>query len=497
MMRVGGLATGMDIEQMVNRLMDAERIPYTKLMQDRTKLTWKQDAFRDLNKSLLELDQLTLDMKLSHTYNAKKVSSTQQEAITGRPSSSAGNGTYQIEVKELATAAINMSTGKVGQEIDEEFIGDYTFQTYAENGDLQKHDFTVEKGDTVDDVLDKISTGESPVRAFYDKTAKKVIMETTRTGKYSTIVESQANEEPQGKQPEIVFTDESKDFFENVLGLKMENETGGKDAVFVYNYGAELTSKNNTYELDGIVFEFHNVTNEAARLSVTTDEDAVFESIVQFVDKYNEVVEKFNGTQQEERFRDFFPLTDEQKKEMSEDEVKQWEEKAQSGILKGESIISNGLFNMRSSWYGAVHNDSAFSSITEVGITTTNRYLDGGKLEIDEEALRKAISEDVESVQALFSNSSEGSSRGIIHRLDDQIDQISRKINDRAGKGTDTFDNYALGKRMKEINSRITDFEARLTRIETRYWNQFTQMEKAIQRLNDQSSQLFSQFGGM
>lgn len=71
-MRVGGLATGMDIEQMVNRLMDAERIPYRKMMQDRTTLTWKQDAFRDVNKSLLELDNLVLDMKLSKTYHLKR-----------------------------------------------------------------------------------------------------------------------------------------------------------------------------------------------------------------------------------------------------------------------------------------------------------------------------------------------------------------------------------------------------------------------------------------
>ncbi len=488
MMRVGGLATGMDIEQMVNKLMDAERLPYTKLMQDRIRLTWKQDAFRDLNKSLLELDQLTLDMKLSHTYNAKKATSTQENAITGTPSSRAGNGVYQIEVKELATAAIRMSNDPVEQAIPEEYVGDHTFETYDADGKRVTHSFTVKNGDTVSEVLERISNDDSPVRAFYDHTSQKVIMEMTRTGSYN----------PAGG-PEIIFSSQEGDaeaghFFDY---LKLDEETGGTDATFVYNHGAELTSKNNHYELDGTLFHFHNVTDGPARITVQTDEDAVFDSIVQFVDKYNEVVEKFNGSQQEERFRDFFPLTDEHKKEMSEDEIKKWEEKAQSGILKGESIISNGLFSMRSSWYGTVQNDSAYSSITEIGITTTNRYLDGGKLEIDEEVLRKAISEDIESVQALFSNDDEGSGRGIIHRLDDQIDQISRKIHERAGKGTDTLDNYALGKRVKEINKRITDFEARLTRIETRYWNQFTQMEKAIQRMNDQSSQLFSQFGGM
>ena len=55
MMRVGGLATGMDIEAMVNKLMEAERMPLDRMEQDRTLLTWKRDAFRDVNRSLLEL----------------------------------------------------------------------------------------------------------------------------------------------------------------------------------------------------------------------------------------------------------------------------------------------------------------------------------------------------------------------------------------------------------------------------------------------------------
>lgn len=71
-----------------------------------------------------------------------------------------------------------------------------------------------------------------------------------------------------------------------------------------------------------------------------------------------------------------------------------------------------------------------------------------------------------------------GTGRGLVNRLEDSIRSTMGRIEERAGKETDTLGNYALGKRMKQV--------------ETRYWNQFTQMEKAIQRLNDQSAQLFS-----
>ncbi|MDY0393232.1 flagellar cap protein FliD N-terminal domain-containing protein [Virgibacillus halophilus] len=71
-MRIGGLATGMDIDELVNKLMTAERVPLNKMQQNQTTLTWQRDAFRDVNKTLKELDDMMLDMKLSKAYNTKK-----------------------------------------------------------------------------------------------------------------------------------------------------------------------------------------------------------------------------------------------------------------------------------------------------------------------------------------------------------------------------------------------------------------------------------------
>src|SRR5699024_10783660 len=111
------------------------------------------------------------------------------------------------------------------------------------------------------------------------------------------------------------------------------------------------------------------------------------------VEKYNEVIDLLNGSQQEERYRDYPPLTDEQKKEMTDDQIEKWEEKAKSGILRGESVISSGLFDLRQSWYASVDTDGAYDVITQIGIKTSNRYMDGGKLGIDEQKLRKALRE--------------------------------------------------------------------------------------------------------
>lgn len=487
-MRIGGLATGMDTEQLVNKLMSAERMPLDRMEQDRTTLTWQRDGFRDINKTLLELDNMMLDMKMSKTYNSKSVSSSQESAVTATALTSTSNGTYAIKVKELATSAINVSKNKIGIIPDEplEMAPDtIEFSTYDEElGDFKTYSIKVDAGDTLNDVLKKITDGDNNVRAFYDAQSDRVIMEATRTGQYNTS---------ENGRPEIKFDDEP--FFIETLNMKEENEKGGTDAKFEYN-GIELSSKTNSYQLNGVNFEFKNETEGNVNLTVSNDVGSSFESIMKFIDKYNEVIDTLNESQREEKHRDFKPLTEEQKKEMSEDEIEKWEEKSKSGILKGEGAIKDGMFAMRQSWYANVGTDGAFSSLTEIGITTSKSYLDGGKLVVNEDDLREALREDPDSVQKLFSNSEEGSGRGLVNRLGDAVEGTMKKIEQRAGKGTSTLENYTLGKRMKDLNNRISAFEDRLVQVETRYWSQFTAMEKAIQRMNQQSEQLMSQFGG-
>lgn len=487
-MRIGGLATGMDIDELVRKLMTAERIPLDKMQQDRTMLTWKQDGFRDIYKSLKELDDMMLDMKLSKTYRSKTVNSSNSGAVTATAATGATNGTYRINVTQLASSAINRSTAEIESDIDlGNYEGDHTFFTYDSDGKRQEHTFTIKKGEKLEDVLKRISKEDNNIKAFYDSQSKKVIVETTRTGNY-------------GPGNEIEFADNS--FFSDVLKLDMNNEKGGTDAKFEYN-GLELTSKTNSYKLNEIHLEFNDITgvpgDSGAVLTVSDDSDTTFDAIMKFIDKYNEVIDKINGSQQEKKYRDFKPLTEEQKEEMTEEQIKKWEEKAKSGILRGESLLTNGMYSMRQSWYAKVETGGEYTSLTQIGLTTSANYLDGGKIVLkngDETALREAIRKDPESVMKLFSNDVEGAGRGLINRLEDNVESMMKKIEKRAGTSISTQEN-TIGKRMKDLDKRISNFEKRLVSIETRYWNQFTAMEKAIQRMNQQSMQLMSQFGGM
>jgi len=486
-MSVGGIYSGMDIEAMVNKLMEAERMPLERLKQQQTTLEWKRDAYRDINSKLLELDNLMLDMKLSRTYNPKSTTSSQEKAVTATASSSASNGTYDIQVTQIATRAMRVGGSidlDLNSKMTESMAGEYEFVTYDNDGQAKTHTFTVAEGESLSQVLKNIErASDGRVRAFFDSSANRVVLEATRSGQYNE------------NGDEITFS--SNDFFNNVLRLNENEETGGQNAEFIYNNGLTISSRENSYTLNGVTFEFHHVTEGNARISVQTDVDRSFDKIMEFVNKYNEVIEEMNKSQTEEKFRNYHPLSEEQKKEMTDEQIKLWEEKAKSGILRGESSIRDGMFQLRNSLQSVVNSDGAYSLLSNIGITTSKDYLSGGKLEVDEEKLRDALRNNPDDVYKLFANNAEGESRGLIYRFDNALDNVRGKIENQAGKSTSTLDNYALGKQMKAINERISDFERRMIQVEQRYWAQFTQMEKAIARLSEQSNYLFSQFGGM
>lgn len=166
-------------------------------------------------------------------------------------------------------------------------------------------------------------------------------------------------------------------------------------------------------------------------------------------------------------------------------------------MLRGDSILSSGLNAMRSILYANVNTgDSKFDQLSEIGITTSRNYLDKGKLEIDEKKLRDALATNPDAVMKMFTGDSTNNIDGIAKSLRKSIDQTVDKIELKAGNALRTNAQFTLGRELTDVDKRISAFEGRLKQVEDRYWRQFSAMESAIQRSNQQSMYLMQQFGG-
>lgn len=238
-------------------------------------------------------------------------------------------------------------------------------------------------------------------------------------------------------------------------------------------------------------------------MQATSDTNAAKEQIMEFVTKYNEMIDEFTKLTKEKKYRDYAPLSEDQRKDMSENEQKLWDEKAKSGLLRGDSILRNGISEMRSSFMGNVAGlgDKLMDSLAEIGITTSKEMSQSGKLVIDEKKLDAALAKDPDQVHKMFSQTGKVSqttdengrkvtedSRGIAYRLRDVIKEMTTSIEKKAGREGATDQSYNIGKNIVQADERIKNLQFKLKNIEARYWKQFGAMESAINKANQQSS---------
>ncbi|GLB60183.1 flagellar filament capping protein FliD [Cytobacillus sp. NCCP-133] len=355
--------------------------------------------------------------------------------------------------------------------------------------------FNYKAGDSFDSILTKISKSDLGVTAFYDEYADKVTFTRTETGDYNANAYN-ADGTLATRTTEMNFMNDP--FFKNILQLHGRNEAGGEDAKFTIN-GLDTGRHTNDFTLNGVTFTLKETFGDASPVTIgtSTDTERVFENIKGFIDKYNETIEKINKKIGEDRYRDFTPLNSEQKEAMSEKEVELWEEKAKSGLLRRDQTLMNVLDKMRVDFYGSVDFKGAnqYKQLTAIGITTTNLYnVNKGKLEINEEKLKAAINEDPEAVYQIFAaDGATSAQKGVARRLRESLTTAIQNIENTAG--SETKSQFTIGKNLEDLNERMTSFESRLKQYEDQYYKQFTAMEQAVQKMNQQSSYLMQQLG--
>lgn len=288
-------------------------------------------------------------------------------------------------------------------------------------------------------------------------------------------------------------------------------KTEGQNAIVKIN-GVETERSTNIFKTNGIQFELNDTTtsltknadgtytwgtSNAAKIDTSRDTDKMFDTIKSLVSDYNKIVEKLNGKVKEDAdYKDYPPLTDAQKKEMSESEVKLWNEKAQKGLLRNDSDVSTLLSSMRMAFYNKPAGSSI--SIWDLGIETTDDYKSGGKLTLNESTLKQMLQSNPDDIRELFFNGTDG----IFDQLSTSIKASTNTSFGSRGTlvalagygGTASDKSNTIYNRMRELDDKVKTLKKTYEKQKTRYWNQFNSMEKMIANMNSQSSWLAQQF---
>lgn len=285
----------------------------------------------------------------------------------------------------------------------------------------------------------------------------------------------------------------------------IKNTVDGKKAKVIIEgpHGTKtIEDARNKITLDGVTFDISSAkTGDSVTVSGKTDTKEIKDKIVNMVNDYNKYMTKLNTLLTEKKYRDYEPLTDEQKKEMKDTEIEAWEKKVKSGQLRGDSDLRRIQNSMKLAMTSFV--SGAGITLSDIGITQVSDYgsTKDGLMTIDEDKLTSALENNSEEVMKLFTQKGDtDGTTGIMYRMKDVLNTEvvsttkSALINKAGIEGTTSFTQSTLSKLISEYEKKIDELQDWYDDKEQALYTKWANIETLMNNYNSQSSYLTSMF---
>jgi len=279
-------------------------------------------------------------------------------------------------------------------------------------------------------------------------------------------------------------------------GIVTNYTSNGENAIIKVN-GVNITNSSSNFTIDGTSFDISGLKTGMVDATITTAKDTskAMDAVKGFVKDYNTLIDSLNKETKTAYDSDYPPLTDEQREEMSDKEIENWEKKAKIGLLYQDQTINKVLSTTRSAVNSRV---SAGFSLYDMGIKTSSNFLDNGKLELDEAKLTRIFNENPDEIQNFFTNAVEGFATKVNAVLDSAVKTTGATKGSLvllAGvSNTSTDVDNTISNQLKSYKAVIDTLQTKYENEQDRYWKQFTNLEKMMSAYNSQSEWLTSQF---
>lgn len=295
-----------------------------------------------------------------------------------------------------------------------------------------------------------------------------------------------------------------------IFGGVSTDGTDGEMSILYNGVQTTITSSSNTFSIDGLDIRATNTFNTGSAtaeggvsFTASADTEKVTETVKKFIEAYNAMIDEVRTQATTKPDSNYKPLTEDQKNEMNENSIKNWENKAKEGILYNSSALKDLDNATQGIFSSMMMNGVSYDDLEKIGISFSDDYTAGGKIVFDEEKFKTAMDSDPEKVSDLFTGT-----HGIVNTIDSTLSTYATRYASKNGNsygvlieeaGSEklslTLTNNSIYKELKDMQETITNLQSQLSTEQDRYISQFTQMERLINQMNSQSSYL-SQLGG-
>jgi len=443
-----GNGSGLDIQGIVQKLVDAEGTPKTvRLNTEEAKVQAKLSALGSLRSALAGFRSTVGVLKDIQKFQGRQVTTSSSKFFTATASSSSVPGSYSVEVDHLAQAQKSQSADFLTVN---DLVGTGTLQIAAAD---QTFDITIDgTNNTLADVAKAINASAASDKVFA----------TVVGGASKAVLTISARDTGAANDFTISQTGGDVDFVAFAAGF-----TPKQDALDAQAFidGVEVTSTTNTLSdaITGVNLQLLAANGDddvPTNLSVSFDRAAARKAVDDFTKSYNAVVDAIKAVASYNT------------------------DTRQGGPLFSDAGVRNIVFQLRRELSSTVTGlTGSFDMLSEIGISA---QLDG-KLSVDSTKLDAAFNTDFDAIGELFSSKDVG----VAGRLDTLLDPYL--------KADGIFDarTKSLKSSIADIGDRREALNTRLEALHTRYLKEFNALDGLLGQLQTTSNFLTTQLGNL
>ena len=493
-MRLSGLMSGMDTDSVIQELVSARKTKVDKEVKAQTKLEWKQDAWKDLNKKLKNLQSKYINnMRFSSSYMKKTTKVSDSNAVSVITGEGAVNGVQELKVKELAkTAYLTGAEVKcAGATKVDALTKVMDLSTNIKNGATitvnGKTILEVDKETSISDVLTALKN--EGLNASFDEGNQRFFVSAKESGKAGN------------------FKLDGTGGALTALGLYTEagaKQIKGQDAEIELN-GAKFTSSSNTFNINGLTITALNKTADNEVITVTTqnDTDGIYDMVKGFLKEYNSIINEMDKLYNADSAKGYEPLMDEEKEALSESEVEKYEKKIKDSLLRRDSNLSTISSVLKKTMSEGVEVNGKKMYLADFGINTLSYFTtpdnEKNAYHIDGDADDESTSGNADKLKSMISNDPDtvvNFFTKLSQNLYDEMNEQTKSVDGYRSFGS-FFDDKKIKADYDSYKSKIAEMEKKLADYEDSWYKKFAAMEKAMAKMQSNTNAVTSLLGGM
>ncbi|RMF85992.1 MAG: hypothetical protein D6739_03775 [Nitrospirae bacterium] len=457
MFSVGGIATGLDTQAIIDALVKAERVPIDRLQA-------REKGFQDQVAALQELNGL-----LKKVQDAADALRQPDAPLQGRSATVANTsavkvtvgdttpvGSYTVDVTGLASAQILATPAGRFADTDTTAVGTGTLTIQVGSGSPVSVAID-STNNTLAGIRDAINAADAGVTA--------AIVNDGGTNPYRLVLT--ANDPGTANTVTLTVSgdgdgnDTDDAGLSQLINANLVEVHPASDAKLTVN-GISITSASNTVTdaIPGATLELLGKSNGTpAEVTVTASSEDLKAKLEDFVSAFNAVVD-FNAAHNNPD---------------------------NPGVLAGDFTLRSAVARLHSVALSLGHGSGAIQSLSHIGV----RMDDSGKLSVDGAVLDDALASDPSAVEKVIRGDGT-TTHGVFGALYDAVNAFTDPDVGAIQGRTD-----GLNANVKRINKQIDEAEVRIDAFRRRVTHQYMQLELLVNDLKSQGDSLLQALNNM